>query len=73
MQNSLALYIFVFVVAVANYITEPPSQPRLLTVVIIKTRDDELSPSLHNHINLINANTLSDGRNRPKQVVVIIL
>jgi len=30
------------------------------TVVITKTTDDEISPSLHNHINLINTNTLSD-------------
>jgi len=36
------------------------SQPRLLIVVIIKTTDDEISPSLHNRINLINTNTLSD-------------
>jgi len=32
---------------------------RLLIVVIIKTTHDEISPSLHNRINLIN-NTLSD-------------
>jgi len=31
-----------------------------LTVVITKTTDDEISPSLHNHINLINTNTFSD-------------
>jgi len=28
-------------------------------LVIIKTIDDEISPSLHNRINLINTNTLS--------------
>jgi len=28
--------------------------------VTIKTTDDEISPSLHNHINLINTNTLSE-------------
>ena len=45
-----------------THITEhpPPSQPRLLIVVIIKTTDDEISPSLHNRINLINTNTLLD-------------
>ena len=32
----------------------------LIIVVIIKTTDDEISPSLHNRINLINTNTLSD-------------
>ena len=29
-------------------------------VIITKTTDDELSPSLHNRINLINTNTLTD-------------
>ena len=38
----------------------PPYKPHLLIVVIIKTTDDEISPSLHNRINLINTNTLSD-------------
>jgi len=38
----------------------PPTQPRLLIVVIIKTTDDKISPSLHNRINLINTNTLTD-------------
>jgi len=37
-----------------------PSQLRLLIAVIIKTTDDEISPSLHNRINLINTNTLWD-------------
>jgi len=37
-----------------------PPQPRLLILAIIKTTDDEISPSLHNRINLINTNTLSD-------------
>jgi len=41
-----------------NYRTPP--QPRLLIVVIIKITDDEISPSLHNSINLINTNILSD-------------
>jgi len=36
------------------------SGSKRLIVVIIKTTDDEISPSLHNHINLINTNTLSD-------------
>jgi len=31
----------------------------LLIVVITKTTDDEISPSLHNRINLINTNILS--------------
>ena len=34
----------------------------LLIVVIIKTRDDEISPSLHNCINLINTNSLSEEK-----------
>ena len=38
----------------------PAPQPRPLIVVIITTTDDEISPSLRNRINLINANTLSD-------------
>ena len=38
----------------------PPTHPRLLTVVVIITTNDEISPSLHNHINPINTNTLSD-------------
>jgi len=29
-------------------------------VVITKTTDDEISPSLHNRINLINTDTISD-------------
>ena len=29
-------------------------------IVIIKTTDDEISPSLHNRIDLINTDTLSD-------------
>jgi len=37
-----------------------PPQPRLLIVVITKTTDDEISPSLHNRINLINTNILLD-------------
>jgi len=36
------------------------SQPRLLIVVITKTTDDDISPSLHNRINLIYTNTLLD-------------
>jgi len=40
--------------------TPPPSQLRLLIVVIINTTDDEISPSLHNRINLINTNNISD-------------
>jgi len=32
----------------------------LLIVIIIKATDDEISQSLHNCINLINTNTLSD-------------
>jgi len=32
----------------------------LSIVVIIKTTYDEISPSLHNRINLINTNTLLD-------------
>ena len=36
-----------------THITEPPPQPRLLIVVIVKTTGDEISPSLHNRINLI--------------------
>ena len=36
------------------------SRAKGLILVIIKTTDDEISPSLHNHINLINTNTLSD-------------
>jgi len=41
---------------------EPPPapQPHLVIAVITKTTDDEISPSLHNRINLINTNTLSD-------------
>jgi hypothetical protein len=37
-----------------THITDPPplSQPRLLIAVIIKTTDDEISPSLYKHINL---------------------
>jgi len=35
-------------------------QPLLLIVVITKTTDDEISPSVRNHIKLINTNTLSD-------------
>jgi len=38
----------------------PPPQPRLLILVTIKPTDDDISPSLHNRINLINTNTLSD-------------
>ena len=34
-------------------------QPHLLIVVIITTIDYEISLLLHNHINLINTNTLS--------------
>jgi len=37
-----------------------PPQPRLLIVVITKTTEDEISPSLHNRINVINSNSLSD-------------
>jgi len=33
---------------------------RLLIVVIIKSTDEEISPSLHYRTNLINTNTLSD-------------
>jgi len=33
---------------------------RGVVVGITKTTGDEISPSLHNHINLINTNTLSD-------------
>jgi len=43
-----------------THITEPPPQPRLLIVVTIKTTDDEISPALHNRINLVNTNTLLD-------------
>jgi len=43
-----------------HYRTPPSPQPRLLIVVIIKTSHDEISPSLHNRINLINTKTLSD-------------
>jgi len=32
----------------------------ILVVAITKTTDDEISPSLHSRINLINTNTLSD-------------
>ena len=35
-------------------------QPHLLIVAITTTTDDEISPLLHNHINPINTNTLSD-------------
>jgi len=38
----------------------PPHPPRLLIVVITKTTDDEISPSLHKRINLINTNNLLD-------------
>jgi hypothetical protein len=38
----------------------PPNKPRILIVVIITTTDDEISPSLPDHINLTNTNTLSD-------------
>jgi len=54
-------------------------QPRLIIVVITKTTDDEILPSLHNRINLINTNTLSDenlmkaGIGRNMYVVVVIL
>ena len=44
-----------------HYRTPPsPSQPLLLIVVITKTTDDEISPSLHNRLSLINTKTLSD-------------
>jgi len=50
----------------------------LLIVIIINITDDEISPSLHNSINLIEhqysfGGKPDDGRNRPKHVVVIIL
>jgi len=38
----------------------PTTQLHLLIVVTIKTTNVEISPSLYNHINLINTNTLSD-------------
>jgi len=43
-----------------THITEHPPKPCLLIVVIMKATDDEISPSLHNRINLTNTNTLSD-------------
>jgi hypothetical protein len=55
-----------------------PPLPHLLIVAIIKTTDDEISPSLQNHINLINTNTLSDenlmmaGIGRNMQFFIII-
>jgi len=45
-----------------THITEhfPPLKPHPLIVVITKTIDDEISPLLHNRINLTNTNTVSD-------------
>ena len=39
---------------------QPPPQATVSIIVIIKTTDDEISPSLHNRIDLINTDTLSD-------------
>ena len=42
-----------------THITElPPATVSI--IVIIKTTDDEISPSLHNRVDLINTDTLSD-------------
>ena len=38
----------------------PLPKAKLLVVVIIKTTDDEISPSLHSRIDLVNTDTLSD-------------
>ena len=44
-----------------THITEPPPSPATISIiVIIKTTEDEISPSLHNRIDLINTDTLSD-------------
>ena len=62
--------------------TPPPHRRHLIIIIIIiiiiNNTDDEISPSVHDRINLINTNTLFgwkpyDGRIRPKHVVVIIL
>ena len=38
----------------------PPPPAKFLIVAIIKTTDDEISPSLHNHIDPVNTDTLLD-------------
>ena len=44
-----------------THITEPPHPLATVSIIlIIKTTDDEISPSLHNRIDLINTDTLSD-------------
>ena len=43
-----------------NVGTEPPPPATVSIIVIIKNADDEISPSLHNCIDLINTVTLSD-------------
>ena len=60
------------------HITEPPLPARHLTITLIDSIDDEISPSWHNRINPIMHYHHSfgwkpdDGRNRPKHVIIII-
>ena len=46
-------------VSIIPTLQNPPLRIYVLIVAIIKTTDDEISPSLHIRIDLVNTNTLS--------------
>ena len=47
-------------VSIIPTLENPPPSSYVLIVAIIKTTDDEISPSLHIHIDLVNTNAVSD-------------
>jgi len=59
-DGEISLSVVMIITTIKRRQNTPPPKPRILIIVIITTTDDGISPTLHNRINLIKTNTLSD-------------